>query len=1590
MGHGDVHELGHGLEKSRFRFAGFEGHSTTNPYSYYTKSKYNKTVGSTGNVTECQNLPFQSMFETLQASVGQASPSDYVKTEFWGESSWSRQFMVTLQAMMHAQKMGKLENGWHLLARLHILEREISRAEDDWEVNKASIGFSTYSLDEFNDISNNDWMLVSLSYAAGLDYRDYLTMLGLDYTQKASDQVASFNYSMVQKEFFITDGPGFCEESVNGDFLAKSTLPIDGVQVWPASTDTDGDGYWDALDNCPVDANSDQVDVNGNGNGKGDVCDPDIEAPTVTAPASLTIEATGITTPVDLGDATANDLADGALVATADNAGPFTLGTHTITWTATDSAGNKATTQQTVVIQDTTAPNLTVSANKSVNATGPLTVVDVGTATVSDVVDPSPGVTSTNTGRYSVGTHTIIWSATDASGNKTSSTQTIVVTDSTGPVINVPADISKEATGSLTVISLGSATAMDLVDGDLTATPDVTGPFAVGVHKITWTASDAAGNDSEAIQTVTVTDETAPAVTVPSNVTKEAIGPQTVVSLGVASATDLVAGVVTATPDKTGPFEVGEHTVTWTALDTSNIVGTAMQTVTITDTTKPVLTAPPSKTIAATGQNTIVSLGLATATDLVDGTVAVSSNAPATFPLGTKEVTWTATDSRGNSATATQLITVSDGEGPTITAPESITIEANGTTTAVDLGSAVASDVVDGALVAVADKQGPFALGSHTVTWTATDSSGNEATAQQTVEVKDTTAPTLTAPANKNVEAFALLTTVSLGVPVITDVVDVAPIATPDKTGPFDVGMHTVEWTVTDASGNTSTASQTIVVSDNTSPEVTAPESITKEASGTQTEVSLGSASTTDLVDGVLIATPSVTGPFTVGLHIVTWTATDNANNVGTGAQTITVEYTTAPSLQVPGGLTVAATGENTRVDLGAAEATDLVDGVITATNDASPTFTVGTHTVTWTVTDASGNKATNTQLVTVSDSDGPTITAPASITAEATGAMTVVALGSATASGIVDGELTATADKKGPFAVGEHTIIWTATDSQGREVNIEQLVTVEDTSAPILTSETDVIKVAATAVMTQVTGFGVEAEDLVDGSVMPEGFVLVDGEVNSLPENGFTSGTHLLVWKATDAAGNEAKLNQTIEITPFASFVAAQSVGSGDLVTVGVVLSGDSVNYPVTIPYVIETQATTVASDGSDHSAIDGSIVIESGVEDSFNFYISDNPVLDGGNGLGKGDLVFAFGDLVNAVMGAASTHKVMISANNIAPTLKLEISQDDKPVTQVVKNAGSVLIHALATDNVAQTLTFDWSQSDSRLTDSANDSDGATFEIDPTLLEDGFYKETAVVMDNGSPMKQVETSAAFRVVAGSLAIIDSDRDGIADTQDDVAEPNRLSAGKDGTITFIIESTLGTTMKLGDVALEQGKIVASVDLTGLPTIPSQYNQANLKIYDYKVAGVAAGESLLVVIPQQFPIPADASYLRSNGSAWNLFVENLNNSIFSAPSVDGVCPAVGSSVYTAGLTAGNMCVQLRIEDGGSNDSDGLVNGEIADLGVVIGPAIEEPEVPNTNGNSGSGSTTSSGGSGGGGSLPLTFLSLILLFSLARRSFIFTK
>jgi len=60
------------------------------------------------------------------------------------------------------------------------------------------------------------------------------------------------------------------------------------------------------------------------------------------------------------------------------------------------------------------------------------------------------------------------------------------------------------ATGPLIEVNLGSVTAVDAVTGSITPVVNPAGPYTSGVHMLSWSATDAAGNRSNATQKLTV------------------------------------------------------------------------------------------------------------------------------------------------------------------------------------------------------------------------------------------------------------------------------------------------------------------------------------------------------------------------------------------------------------------------------------------------------------------------------------------------------------------------------------------------------------------------------------------------------------------------------------------------------------------------------------------------------------------------------------------------------------------------------------------------------------------------------------------------------------------------------------------------------------------------------------------------------------------------------------------------------------------------------------------------------------------------------------------------------------------------------
>lgn len=477
---------------------------------------------------------------------------------------------------------------------------------------------------------------------------------------------------------------------------------------------------------------------------------------------------------------------------------------------------------------------------------------------------------------------------------------------------------------------------------------------------------------------VTITVNTAPVITCTDNKTANttaglctavvSYSAPTVIGSPTPTVTYSFSGATTGNGTGSGSGSAFNKGVTIVTLTASNTCGTqnCQFSVTVNDNINPTITPPidVSTTTNAGCTATGFLLGTPVTADNC-GVAGVSNDAPAAFPLGNTIVTWTVTDGSSNTATASQTVTVTDNINPTITAPAdvSVTINSGCTATGVSLGTPVTGDNCSVANVS-SNAPAAFPLGNTFVIWTVTDGSSNTATAIQIVTVSDNINPTITAPADVNIttNSGCTATSVSLGIPVTTDNCSVANFSN-NAPASFPLGNTIVTWTVTDGSSNTATANQTVTVTDNINPTITAPAdvNITTNSGCTATGVTLGTPVTADNCT-VVAVTNNAPAAFPLGSTTVLWTVTDGSANISTTSQTVTVTDNVNPTITAPADITVC---DGASIALGTPVTTDNCS-VAAVINNAPGSYPVGATTVTWTVTDGSGNTASAAQIVTV------------------------------------------------------------------------------------------------------------------------------------------------------------------------------------------------------------------------------------------------------------------------------------------------------------------------------------------------------------------------------------------------------------------------------------------------------------------------------------------------------------------------------------------------------------------------------------------------------------------------------------------------
>jgi len=746
--------------------------------------------------------------------------------------------------------------------------------------------------------------------------------------------------------------------------------------------------------------------------------------------------------------------------------------------------------------------------------------------------------------------------ADSADGDNDTSTDKVVVVawientkqEGFGDTVSVPWPEVEDFTGGVSIIDVSFGRA------DTTFT---------GKSQVNFILSTAAGFDAKAnsFDIIFKDDETAPVVTLgESSVTIEAVGPLTsednatafadfIKTITVEDNKDTLTtenldafvtqdGALVAAPEGFAP---GTYEITFIASDSSgNKSEGVVVTLTVADTTLPVLSGVSDVALSAADKNGASSAGVlaATALDSVDGQVAVAysvggADVGDNFPLGETTVTVKAADAAGNMAEGSLVVTVSDTNSPIIASTAPVSLEADGATGYAGSKDAIlaavsATDNVDDApMVTLSDDSlGDLPLGPTQVAVTVKDAAGNSTEGTVSVTVVDTTKPTITVSnlvltvdstdevvASSDARVTAWIENVAA-----TDIVDGATTVTnsalPEN---FAVGETVVTFTSSDAAGNEATAEGTVILTVGPAVSVAAPITIVSvdgaalPATQAQIAAFIAAASATDFAGSTLSVTNDAPDSFPVGATVVTFTAVDSDDRQGQRSSTVTV---------------VAPAEENDTDNDGMDDLFEVNNGLDPNADDAAG--------------DADGDGRSN--LDEYKEGKDPNLDDVAPVLTIAEGVVTLEATGELGYAGSLDSVIAAVTATDlvdpapvvsvsdtvpDPLPLGDTQVTVLATDAEGNVGEGTVAVTVVDTTAPVisgadllvLTVDTP-ISVASSDARVVAWLAGVSGSDIVDGATTV---------TNSALPAEFPVGETIITFTSTDAADNVATKAATV-----------------------------------------------------------------------------------------------------------------------------------------------------------------------------------------------------------------------------------------------------------------------------------------------------------------------------------------------------------------------------------------------------------------------------------------------------------------------------
>ncbi len=727
-------------------------------------------------------------------------------------------------------------------------------------------------------------------------------------------------------------------------------------------------------------------------------------------------------------------------------------------YTATDPCGNVATFTQNIFVEDTTAPVFNADNQSSFTYECDEDVQVVTPVAVDDCSGVSTGYTDVVNGGNCATYITRTWSATDGCGNQSLFVQNIAILDSEAPSIDFVTEIDRPCDDFAGIY----ATATDNCDTDVEVVwvgDDIASGSCAGRVVRTYSATDDCGNSTEVQQIITLTDNVAPvAINQPENITVEcgsaipAYDPS-----WVDNCSSNLTTSVTAPSTASGCNTI--ITETYTASDECGNTSSVSRTITVIDTTNPVIIGMPADLTIDCG-DALPAVAAVSSSDNCDTDVTILSedvivpgNCAGSYLI---ERVYRATDDCGNQAVATQNIYVVDTTAPIFNADNESNYNYECDET-IPVITPVAVDDCSGVFVQYNDNVSGNDCDTFIArVWTATDGCGNSSTFIQNITVADNEGPVFAGSIEVDRPCDDYQGIYVTASDNCSEEVSVLWIVDEQTQSGSCAGEIVRTYGATDDCGNYSEFIQIIQLVDQTAPVCSNPPAPATVDCGVAIPAYFPLWSDNCDVELVTTEVESFQQNGCTTILTTVYTATDDCGNIGTVTRVVNLIDTTAPvASNVPADQLIECSQFNGGLGIGNPTFTDNCNSLVLTSNVTEQLVGCDhVYTYVWTATDECGNATSATATITVYDQSNPVFTSvPQGGAYDCNQAIDFGMAEAIDACGIAEISFDDNIIPGNCPQSYTYVRTWTATDDCGNTANANVFYTITDDEAPVFTS---------------------------------------------------------------------------------------------------------------------------------------------------------------------------------------------------------------------------------------------------------------------------------------------------------------------------------------------------------------------------------------------------------------------------------------------------------------------------------------------------------------------------------------------------------